>query len=318
MGTNCTFKVHLHGHIRCTPPIWCTTAIADLDDLSGTLHQRNAKVNADLDCLAKEVLSWSLHSRITFSPFPYCGLWKEATMLGRNGEFCPFPGSNEYAHICFKYSAWLFGFYFPLISVINHLSLALSIRGLFTPLFSFLSWSNFGHWGLFLSYLVFLRHTTPLCSFGLFPPFGFVKHTKLTLQMGFPTCGKWPPGAVYLTVLHSVLQWVSSSIQVKTEHKIRPRVSRAHVPPAGTVPLVPGGTVHEDEGDVEDGQMAGQKNRQKGLQTTSQTSSETKCCRFSLEHWSFAADSSSQLARSICWQAIWGSRFQTHFGGLLG
>lgn len=62
------------------------------------------------------------------------------------------------------------------------------------------------------------------------------------------------------------------------------RVSRAHVLPAGTVPLVPGGTVPEYEGDVEDRQMAGQKNRQKGLQTMSQTSSETKCCRFSLEH----------------------------------
>lgn len=85
-------QLHIQGtlawcHIGCTSSIWCATAIADLDGLYGTLYQCVAKVDVGLDCLAKEVLSWSFHSRITFSPFPYCGLWKEATVLGHGKEW---------------------------------------------------------------------------------------------------------------------------------------------------------------------------------------------------------------------------------------
>lgn len=42
--------------IRHAPPVWL------------------AKVDVGLGCLAKKMLSWSLHSRITCSPFPYCGV----------------------------------------------------------------------------------------------------------------------------------------------------------------------------------------------------------------------------------------------------
>lgn len=55
-------------------------------------------------------------------------------------------------------------------------------------------------------------------------------------------------------------------MQVKAEHKTMLPVIKAHVLPTGTVALVPGGTVCVCEEDVEDRQMAGQKNSQKGLQ----------------------------------------------------
>jgi hypothetical protein len=42
--------------------------------------------------------------------------------------------------------------------------------------------------------------------------------------------------------------------------------SRAHVLTAGRVALIPGDTIYKYEADMEDRQMAGQKNGQKGLQ----------------------------------------------------
>lgn len=142
--------------------------------------------------------------------------------MGRNGEFCPFPGSNEYAQICFKYSAWLFGSYFPFISVIHHLSLALSIHGLPTTVFSFLSWSNFGHSGSFsvMPGVPLAYHTTVFLW--TVSSLWLCKAHRTNTADGFPMCGKWPPVVVYLIGLHSVLQWTSSSIQATAEHKIRP------------------------------------------------------------------------------------------------
>lgn len=142
-------------HVSYSALIWCTTA------------------NAGLDCLAEEELSWSLNHCVTFFPLPCCALWKEAIVLSHGKEWGLLPTPQEWWTCAnhFKYSAWLLGSYFPCISVINHLSLALSICGLLTPLFYFLSWSSFGHWSLLQSCLVFLWRTTVLCFFWLFPHF---------------------------------------------------------------------------------------------------------------------------------------------------
>ena len=142
MGTNCTFKVHLH------------------DVTSGAHHQYDALLLL-LTLMASPALSTSAMLRWVLAsiawprkcsaglftpellfPHSHIGVFERklpCLAMGRNGKFCPFPQSNENAQICFKYSAWLFGSYFPFIGVINHLSLALSIHGLPTTLFSFLS-----------------------------------------------------------------------------------------------------------------------------------------------------------------------------------
>lgn len=223
-------QLHIQGtfawcHIRCTPPIWRTTAIADLDGLSGMLHQCDllrwmlALVAWPRKCSAglstPELLVPHSHIVVSKRKLP-------CLAMGRKGEFCPFSRSNEYAQICFTYSAWWFGFYFPFISVINHLSLALSIHGLLSTLFSFLSWSNFGHWGLFsvMPGVPLAYHTTVFLW--TVSSLWLCKTHRSTAADGFPVCGKWLPVAVYLTGLHSTLQWAPSLMQVKTEHRSGP------------------------------------------------------------------------------------------------